>query len=232
MPPSLVRWLAQSPSGLPAGGGRPNMFCCSTDSQRPSFVTRCFFVSSCGLLPPFVPPGGGRSAVAFLPQPCALAALRGVGCKVQAPLKGGQRYFIFYTGVCPLSLRRGAATLLTSHPPSLRRGVAFKVFFIFYRLAPPSAHPLEIEKLAILYRNFPISRVYEKFAGFITGAHAARTPLSSPCDVVTTWMPVGRFHTGLGLRPSMPNGRGAAAPQTPCLHPPTTQWQLYFPKCR
>lgn len=159
--------------------------------------------------------------------PLGSAAARG-----QAPLKGGQRYFIFYTGVCPLSLRRGAATLLTSHPPSLRRGVAFKVFFIFYRLPPPSAHPLEIEKLAFLYRNFPISRVCEKFAGFMWGRMPPTPPLSSLCEVIRFWMPKGRFYTGLGLRPSMPNSRGAAAPQTPCLHPPTTQWQLYFLKCR
>lgn len=155
-----------------------------------------------------------------------MAAARG-----QAPLKGGQRYFIFYTGCNPPSLRRGATALLTSHPPSLRRGVAFKVFFLFFRLAPPTAHPLEIEKLAFLYRNFPISRVCEKAAGFYLGAHAAQTPLSSLCEVYRFWMPKGCFYTGLGLRPAMLNDRGAAAPQTPCLHPPTTQGQLYFLKC-
>ena len=71
LPPVGRAWA----TALPVAVAGQKMFCYSTDSRRPAFITRCFFVSSCGLLPPFVPPGGGRSAVAFLPPPCALTAL-------------------------------------------------------------------------------------------------------------------------------------------------------------
>lgn len=111
------------------------MFCFSTDSRRPSFVTRCFFVSSCGLLPPFVPPGGARSAVAFRAPPCALAALRGVGCMGQAPLKGGQRYFHFLYGCLPPLLTSGCSHPINQPPPFLTSGCGFQgiFFFIGYR---------------------------------------------------------------------------------------------------
>ena len=146
--PSFGRGLPLSPSGLPAGrvtsrcSELNNMFCCSTDSQRPSFVTHCFFVSSCGLLPPFVPPGGGRSAFAFLPPPCALATLRGVGCKGASPPKGGTAVFHFLYGCLPPLLTSGCSHPINQPPPFLTSGCGFQgIFHFLSATASISAYP-------------------------------------------------------------------------------------------
>lgn len=108
------------------------MFCYSTDSRRPSFVTRCFFVSSCGLLPPFVPPGGGRSAVAFLPPPCAHTALKVCGCKGASPPKGGTAVFHFLYGCLPPLLSSGCSHPINQPPPFLTSGCGFQGIFFFF----------------------------------------------------------------------------------------------------
>ena len=133
LPPVGRAWATALPAGRVASHccGLKNMFCYSTDSRRPSFITRCFSVSSCGLLPPFVPPGGGRSAVAFLPPPCAHTALKVCGCKGASPPKGGTAVIHFLYGCLPPLLTSGCSHPINQPPPFLTSGCGFQGIFHF-----------------------------------------------------------------------------------------------------